>query len=165
MWKKIGIHSVVVQPPSHIDSLQPHGLQHTRPPFPCPSPGVCLSSYLLHQWCCLAGSSSDPLFSFCPQSFPALGNFPMSQLSASDDQNTGTSASASVLPVTRQGWSPLRLNGLISLLSKRLSVFSSTTVWRHQFFSILPPLPSRSHNHMWPWEDHSFWLYRPLLAK
>ena len=63
-------------------------------------------------------------------------------------QNTGTSAS--VLPVNIQGWSPLRLTGLNSLLSKGLSgVFSSTTVRRHQFFGILP-LWSSSHNHTWP---------------
>ena len=53
--------------------------------------------------------------------------------------NTRASASASVLPVNTQGWLPLRLTGLISLLSRGLSgVFSSTTVWRHQFFGILP---------------------------
>ena len=64
----------------------------------CPwlSPRVCLSSCSLHQWCHPAISSSDALFSFCPQSFPALGTFPMSHLFASDDQNTGTSASSSV---------------------------------------------------------------------
>ena len=77
--------------------------------------------------------------------------FPTSCLFASDDQNTGASASASVLPVNIQGWSPLRLIGLIFLLSKGLSgVFSSTTVWSHQFFGILPSLWSSSHNCMWP---------------
>ena len=73
--------------------------------------------------------------------FPSIRDFSMSRLLASDDQNTGASASASVLPVNIQGWSPLRLTGLTSLLSKGLSgVFSSTTVWRHQFFGILPSL-------------------------
>ena len=91
------------------------------------------------------------LFSFCPQSFPAPGIFPISRQFASDDQNTGASASASVLPVNIQHWSPLRLTGLISLLSKGLAgVFSSTTVWRHQFFGILLSLWSSSHNHTWP---------------
>ena len=72
---------------------------------------------------------------FLPQSFPASDTFPMSQLFASGDQNTGASASASVLPMSIQDWFPLRLTGLISLLSKGLSaVFSSTTVCRHQFF-------------------------------
>ena len=87
------------------------------------------------------------LFSFCPQSFPASGTFPMSHLFASDGQNTGAAASASVLSVNIQGLSPLKLTGLISLLSKGLGgVFSSTTVQRHQFFGVLPSLRSRSHN-------------------
>ena len=58
-----------------------------------------------------------PLF-LCPQSFPASGTFPVSQLFTSDDQNIGVSASATVLPMSIQGWFPLRLTGLISLLSK-----------------------------------------------
>ena len=133
------------------NSLRPHGLQHTRPPSPSPSPRVCPSSCPLHQWCHPAISSSDTLLSFCPQSFPASGTFTMSQLFASDDQNTGASASVSVLPMSIQGWFPLRLTGLISLLTKGLSgVFSSTTVWRHQFFGILPSLQSSSQDHMWP---------------
>ena len=83
----------------------------------------------------------------------------MSHLFASDDQNTGSSPSASVLPVNIQDWSPLRLTGLISLLSKWLSgVFSSTTVQRHQFFGVLPSLQSSSHNHTWS-------LYGPLSAE
>ena len=81
-------------------------------------------------------SSSDALFSFHPQSFPASGTCPMIRLLASDEQNSGALASASVLPVNIQSWSPLRLTGLI-LLSKRFSgVFSSTTVWRQQFFGV-----------------------------
>ena len=133
------------------DSLWPHGLQHARPPCPSSSPRVCSSPCSLHQWCHTAISSSDTIFSFCPQSLPALGTFPMSHLFASDDQNMGASASASVLPVNSQGWSPLRLIGLISLLSKGFSgVFSSTTVWRHNFFGILPSLGSSTHNRMWP---------------
>ena len=63
-------------------------------------------------------ASSDALFSFCPQSFPAPGTFPMSQLFTLDDQNTEVSASASVLPVSIQGWFPFRLTGLVSLMSK-----------------------------------------------
>ena len=137
--------------PVVCDSLWLHRLQHARPPWPSPSPEGCPSSCSLHQWCYLAISSSDTLFSFCPQYFPASGIFPMSCLFALDDQNTGASASASVLPVNTQGWSPLRLTDLISLLSKGLSgVFSSTTVWSHQFFGILPSLWSSSHNCMWP---------------
>ena len=130
------------------DSLRPHGLQHVRPPCPSSSPDVCPGSCPLHHWCHPAISSSDTLFSFCPLSFPASGTFPMSQLFTSDDQNTG--ASALVLPTSIQSWFPLRMTGLI-LLSKGLSgVFSSTTVWRHKFFGVLPSLQSSSHNCIWP---------------
>ena len=118
------------------DSLQPCRLHHARRPCTSPSTGVYPSSRPLHQWCHPAIWSSDALFSFCPQSFPASGTFPMSQLFASDDQNTAVSASASVLPTSIQGWFPLRWTDLISLLSKGLSgVFSSTTVRRPQFCS------------------------------
>ena len=110
-----------------LDSSCLYGLQHPRPPCPSPSPRVCPRSYSLHQWCCPTISSSNALFSFCSQSFPASGTLLTSHLFSSDDQNSGASASASVLPVTIQGWSPLRLTGLISLLPKGLSgVFSST---------------------------------------
>ena len=68
----------------------------------------------------------------------------------SNDQNTGVSASTSVLP-SIQGWFPLRWIDLISLLSKGLwGIFPSTTIWRHQFFGTLPSLWSSSHNHTWP---------------
>ena len=77
--------------------LWPHGLQHTRPPCPSPPPGICPSSCSLHQWYRPAVSSSNTLLSFCPQSFLASGTFPMSNLCASDDQNTGASGLASVL--------------------------------------------------------------------
>ena len=111
----------------------------------------CPSSCSLHRWWCAAISSSDAFFFFCPQSFPASVTFPISCLFASDGQNTRASASESVLPENIQGWSPLRLTGLISLLPKGLSgVFSSTTVWKHQFFSILPSLQSSFHNRTWP---------------
>ena len=131
-----------------------------------PSPGVCPSLCSLYQWCCPAISPSDALFFFCPQSFPASGTFPMSCLFISDDQNTGISASASVLPVNIQGWSPLSLIGLISLLSKGLSgVFSSTTVQRHQFFGVLPSSWSSSHNHTWPLGRPQPWPYGLLLAE
>ena len=90
--------------------LRPHGLQHARPPYPSPSPEVCPNSRPLHWW--YHPASSDALFSFCPQSFPESGAFPMSQLFMSDDQNTGASASASVFPASIQGWFPLRLIGL-----------------------------------------------------
>ena len=136
------------------NSLQPYGLQHTRPPCPSLSPRVCPSSWPLSQWCCPLISSSAALLSFCPQSFPTSGSFPMSQLFQSGGQNTGVSAS--VLPLNIQGWFPLGLIGLISLLSKGLSrVFSSTTIWK-QFFGAQPSLWSTSHIHTWVLEDHSF---------
>ena len=144
---------VVVQSPS---CLRPHGLQHTRPPCPSPSPKVCPSSCPLHQWCHPSVSSSDTLFSFCPQSLPASGIFPMSWLFTSDHQNTGASASASVLPLSIQGWFPLTLTSLMSLLSRGLSgVFSSNTVQRPQFFGILPSLQPSFLNHTWHWIDYS----------
>ena len=132
------------------NSLQPYGLQHTRPPSFSPSPKVCPRSCTLHRWWHPTILSSDALFYFCPQSFPASGTFPVSQLSESADQNAGFSALASVLPMNIQGWFLLRLTGLISLLSKGLwGVFSSTTVWRHQFFSNPSSLQSSSHNRTW----------------
>ena len=147
--------------PVLLSSLQHHGLQHARPLRPSPSPKVCPSSCSLHQWCHPAISSSDALFSFCPQSFPTSRTFPVHQLFASDDQNTGVSASASVLPTSIQDWLPLRLTGLISLLSKGLSrVFSSTTVQRDQFFGTLPSLWSSSHNREWPLGRPWWWFSR-----
>ena len=101
--------------PVVYNSLWPHGRQHTRPPCSAPSPKVCPSSYLLHQWCHPAISSSDTLFSFCPQSFPASGTFPMSQCFPSGGQSIGASASAPVLPMNSQGWFPLRWTGVISI--------------------------------------------------
>ena len=117
------------------DALQPHGLQHTRPPCPTPTPGVYPNSCPLRQWCHPAISSSVIPFSTCTQSFPASGSFQMSQLFTSGGQSIGVSASASVLPMNTQDWSPLGWTGWISLNSKRLSrVFSNTTVQKHQFF-------------------------------
>ena len=89
-------------------------------------------------WFSDATSSSVAPFSSCLQSFPASGIFPISLLFTSDDQSTGASALASVLPTSIQGWIPLQLTGLISLLSKGLSgVFSTTAARRHQFFGVL----------------------------
>ena len=110
--------------PVMSDSLWPHGLQHTRPLCPSQSPKGCPSSCPLHQWCHPAISSSDALF--CSQSFPASRTFPMSWLFTSGGQNTGASASASFLPVSIQGLFPLRLTGLISLPSKKVSGVFST---------------------------------------
>ena len=105
-------------------------------------------------------------FSFCPQSFPAWGSFPMSWLFASGDQNIRVSASASVFSMNIQDWFPLGLTGLISLQSKGLSrVYSNTTDQNHQFFGAQLSLWSNSHIHTWLLEKPWFWPYRPLLAK
>ena len=115
------------------DSLRLHGLQHTRPLCPSPTPRACWNSYPLSQWCHLNISSSVIPFSSHLQSFPTSRSFHMSQLFTSGGQSTGVSASASVLPMNI--WFPLGLTSLISLQSKRLSrVFSNTTVQKHQFF-------------------------------
>ena len=86
----------------------------------CPSlsPWVCSNSCPLSQWCCLTISSSAALSSFCPHSFTASRSLPVSQLFTSGGQGIGASASASVLPLSIQGWLPLGLTGLISLQSK-----------------------------------------------
>ena len=118
----------------------------------CPSliPGACSNSCPLSWWCHPTISSSVTSFSSYPQSFPASGSFPMSQLFASDGQSVGASASTSILPINIQSWFPLGLLGLISLLFKGLArVFSSTTVWKHQFFDAQPSLWSSSHIHKW----------------
>ena len=103
------------------DSLRPHESQHTRPPCPSPTPGVHSNSCALSQWCHPAISSSVIPFSSCPQSLPASGSFPMSQLFTWGGQSTGVSASASVLPMSTQDWSHLGRTGWISLQSKGLS--------------------------------------------
>ena len=96
-------------------------------PCPSPSPGVHPNSCPLSRWCHPTTSSSVVPFSSCPQSFPASGSFPMSQLSTSGGQSIRVSASASVLPMNTQDWPPLGWTGLISLQSKGLlRVFSNT---------------------------------------
>ena len=113
----------------------------SAPPCPSSTPRVhsdsCPSSQLYHP----AISSSVIPFSFCLQSFLASGSFPRSQLFTSGGQSIGASVSASFLPMDIQGWFLIGLTGLISLLSKGLlRVFSSTTIQKHQFFSVQPSL-------------------------
>ena len=103
------------------DSLQPHGLQHTRPPCPSPTPGVHPNPCPLRWWCHPTISSSVVPFSSCLRSFPASGSSQMSQLFTSSGQSIGVSASTSVLPMNTQDWSPLGWTGWISLQSKGLS--------------------------------------------
>ena len=140
-------HSVV------SDSLRACESQHARPPCPSPTPGVYSNSCPSSRWYHPAISSSVTLFSSCPQSLPASGSFPMSQLFAWGGQSIGVSASASVFPMNTQDWSPLGWTGWISLQSKGLSrVFSNTTVQKHQFFGTQLSSQSNSHIHTWPLE-------------
>ena len=105
-----------------------------------------LNSCPLNWWCYPTISCSANLFSFCLQSFPASGSFPMSQYFASDGQTNGVSASARVLPTNIQDWFPLGLTSLISLQTKGFSrVFSNTTVQKHQLFCAWLSLWSNSH--------------------
>ena len=127
----------------------------TRPPCPSPSPRAYSNSCPLSQRHHLTISSSVVPFSSCPQSFPASGSFPMSQLFTSGGQRIGTSAS--VLPMNIQGWFPLGLTGLISFLCKGLlRVFPAL-----QFKSInslalsllYGPTLTSIHDY---WKNHSF---------
>ena len=131
-------------------TLWPNGLQHTRPPCPSPTPRVYSNSYPLSPWCYPTISSSVIPFSSCPQSFRASGSFQMSQFFSSGGQNTGVSASTSVLTMNIQEWFLLGWTGWISLQSKGLSrVFSNTSVQKHQFFGTQLSLQFNSHNHTW----------------
>ena len=141
---------VVVQSISCVWLFAPHGLQHTRPPCPSPSPEIFPSSCPLSQWCCPTISYSSVFFSFCLQFFPASGSFPMSLLFASGGQIIVASTLTLVLPMNTQGWFHLELTGLISLLSKEhWRVFSSTIFQKHQFFSAHSFLWSNSHIRTW----------------
>ena len=133
------------------DSLQPHGPQHARPPYPSPTPGVHPSPCPLSQWCHPTFSSSVVPFSSCLQSFPASGSFQISQFFTSDGQNIGISTSASFLPMNIQDWFPIGLTGLISLQGL------SKVFWKPQFKSVNSSgaqLSSwfNSHIHTWPLE-------------
>ena len=103
------------------DCLRTHGLQHTRPPCPSPTPGVHPNSCSLNWWCHSTISSSVIPFSSYPQSFPALGSFPVGQFFNLGGQSIGVSASASVLPMNTQDWSPVGWTGWLSLQSKGLN--------------------------------------------
>ena len=156
-WLKGKVCSVQFSLSIMSNSLQPCEPQHARPPCP-PTPGIYSNSCPSSWWCHPAISSSVVPFSSCPQSLPASGSFPMSQLFSSGGQSTGVSASASVLPMNTQDWSPSGWTGWISLQSMRLSrVFSNTTVQKHSFsvlsFLHSPTLTSiRDH-----WKKPTLW--------
>ena len=147
-WKDIscGVLVVVVQSLSCVWPSVTLWMQHT-----ILHNLLCLLRFIpLSQWCYLTISSSAVLFSFCLQSFPASGSFPMSRFFPSDGQRIVALASASGFPINIQDSFPLGLTGLISLQSKGLSgVLSRTTIWRHQFFGTQPSLWSNSHIHTW----------------
>ena len=112
-----------------VISFRPQGLQQARFPCPSPTPGACSNSCPSSQWCHPTISSSVIPFFSCLQSVLASGSFPTCQLLALGGRSTGASAIASVLSMSIQGWFPLGLTVLISLLSKGLSrVFPDTTV-------------------------------------
>ena len=143
-------HSVV------SDSLQPNESQHARPPCPSTTPRVQPNPCPLSWWCHPTISSLVVPFSSCPQSFPAPGSFPMSQLFSSGGQSIRVSASASVLPMNTQDRSPLGWTGWISLQSKGLSrVFSNTTVQKHQFFGTHLSSQSNFTSILDHWKNHS----------
>ena len=153
MW---GIISVQFSRSVVSNSFRPHEPQHARPPCPSPAAGVYPNSCPLSQWCHLTISSSVAPFSSCLQSFQTSRSFQMSQLFASGSQNIGVSASASVLPMNTQDWSPLGWTGWISLQFKGLSrVFSNTTVQsiNSSALSFLyGPTLTSIHDH---WKNHS----------
>ena len=149
-WHMVSAVSVQFSRSVMSNYLRPHGLQHTRLPCPSPTPGAYSNSCPSSRWCHPTISSSVIPFSSRLQSFPVSGSLQMSQFFTSGGQNTGVSASASVLPMNIQDWFPLRRTGWISLQSKGLSrVFSNTTVQKHQLFSAQLSLWSNSHIHTW----------------
>ena len=137
------------------DSLQPHELQHTRPPCPSLTSGVHSNSWSSSRWCHPAISSSVVPISSCPQSLPASGSFPMSQLFVLGGQSIGISASASFLPKNTQDWSPSEWTGWISLQSKGLSESSPTPQFKSINSSALSflysPTLTSIHDH---WKNH-----------
>ena len=135
------------------DSLQSHGLQHSRLPHPSPTPGTCSNSCPLSQWC--HPTSSATPFSLCLQSFTASGSFPMSQFFASGGQSIG--ASSSILSMYIQDWFPLGFTGLISLQSKATQESSPTSQFKSINSSALKLLYSRTLTSIHDYcKNHSF---------
>ena len=87
---------------SWTDSLQPHGLQHTRLPCSLPTPGADSNSCPSNWWCHQTISPSVITFSSHLQTFPASGSFLMSQFLALGGHSIGVSALTSVLPMNTQ---------------------------------------------------------------
>ena len=140
------------------DSLQPHGLQHSNLPCPSPTPSACSNSCPSSQWCHPTISSSVVPFSFCAQSHPASGSFPMSQLFAWGGQSIEVSASVSVLPMNTQDWYPglemdwldlLAVQGTLKSLLQHHS--TKVSILRHSAFFIVQLTSIHDH-----WKNHSF---------
>ena len=148
------------------NSLQPHRLQHARFPWHSLSLRVCSNVCPLSWWCYLTTVSSATLFSLYLQLFPASGPFSMSPFLTSGSQSIRASASASIVPMSIQGWFLIGFTGLISTLPKGLSkVFSNTTVQKQRVFSTKPSFWSNSHIHTRLLEKPYLWPYGPLSAK
>ena len=147
--------------------LQPRGLQHSRLPCSSLSPWVCSNSCSLSQWCHPAISSSVTPFFSCPQFSPASGSFPVSLSLSIKWPKYWSFSFRSVLSMNIRGWFPLGLTALIPLLSKGLSrVLSSTTVWKHQFFTAQLFLWSNSLTSIPDcWKHHSFDYMDKVMAK
>ena len=142
-------HSVV------SNSLQPHGLQHARPPCPSPTPRVYSDSWPSSWWCHPTISSSVVPCSSLLYSFTASESFQMSQFFASGGQSIGVSASASVLPMNTQDWFPLGWTGCISLLSKGFSELSPTPQFKSINSSTLSFLYSPPLISIYDWKNNS----------
>ena len=133
---KIMSHSVQFSRLVVSNFLRPHEPQHTRLPCPSPTPGVHPNPCPLSQWCHPTLSSSVIPSSFCPQSFPAPGSFPMSQLFASGGQSIGVSASTSVLPMNTMDWlDTLTVQGILKSILQHYS--SKTSIFQHSAFFIV----------------------------
>ena len=135
------MHSVQFSRSVVSHSLQPHGLLHTRPSCPSPTPGVYSNSCPLSRWCHPTISSSVVPFSSCLQSCPASGFFPMRQFFASGSQSIGVSASTSILPMNTQDWSPLEWLDLLAAQGTLKSLLqhhsSKASILRHSAFFIV----------------------------
>ena len=148
------------------DCLWPHRLQHARPLCPSLSPRVCSDSCPLSWWCYLTILSSATPFSSCLQSFPASGSFPMSRLFTSGGQSIGISVSVLVLLMNIQGWFPLGLTGLTSLLSKWLSSLlqhhnSKALILQHSAFLMV----QLSHQHVTTGKIKALTIWASLIAQ
>ena len=161
-FRNFGIGSVQFSCSVVSETLRPQEPQHSRPPCLSPAPGVHPNSCPSSQWCHPTISSSVVPFSSCPQSFPASGYFPMSQLFTSGGQSTGVSASTSVLPMNTQDWSPLEWTGWISLQSKASPTPQFKSINSSVLSCLYSPTLTSTHDH---WKNHSLDYYIAFVDK